>query len=67
MKLEAPFIKLPFRFDAARLQEEVAALPADAWVRHPNNLDGNSALRLITVGGGENDDVAGPMAMTPHL
>jgi len=67
MKLEAPFIKLPFRFDAARLQEEVAALPAGAWVRHPNNLDGNSALRLITVGGGENDDVAGPMAMTPHL
>lgn len=67
MKLEAPFIKLPFRFDAARLQEEVAAFPAEAWVRHPNNLDGNSALRLITVGGGENDDVAGPMAMTPHL
>ena len=67
MKLEAPFIKLPFRFDAARLQEEVEALPAEAWVRHPNNLDGNSALRLITVGGSENDDVAGPMAMTPHL
>jgi hypothetical protein len=67
MKLEAPFIKLPFRFDAARLQEEIAALPAEAWVRHPNNLDGNSALRLITVGGGENDDVAGAMAPTPHL
>lgn len=67
MKLEAPFIKLPFRFDVARLQQEVAAFPEEAWVRHPNNLDGNSALRLITVGGGENDDVAGPMAMTPHL
>ena len=67
MKLETPFIKLPFRFDTARLQEEVAAFPAEAWVRHPNNLDGNSALRLITVGGGENDDVAGAMAMTPHL
>jgi hypothetical protein len=67
MKLEAPFIKLPFRFDAARLQDEIAALHADAWARHPNNLDGNSALRLITVGGGENDDVAGPMAPTPHL
>ncbi|MBW8304592.1 MAG: aspartyl/asparaginyl beta-hydroxylase domain-containing protein, partial [Brevundimonas sp.] len=67
MKLEAPFIKLPFRFDVSRLQEEIAAFPAEAWVRHPNNLDGNSALRLITVGGGENDDVAGAMAMTPHL
>ena len=67
MKLQTPFIKLPFRFDVARLQQEVAAFPDEAWVRHPNNLDGNSALRLITVGGGENDDVAGPMAMTPHL
>ena len=67
MKLPTPFIKLPFRFDVARLQQEVAAFPEEAWVRHPNNLDGNSALRLITVGGGENDDVAGPMAMTPHL
>src|SRR5690606_16718904 len=67
MKLPTPFIKLPFRFDVARLQQEVAAFPEEAWVRHPNNLDGNSALRLITVGGGENDDVAGPMAMTAHL
>lgn len=67
MKLEAPFIKLPFRFDTARLQEEIAALPAEAWARHPNNIPGNSALRLITVGGGENDDVAGAMAPTPHL
>ena len=67
MKLQTPFIKLPFRFDVARLQQEVAAFPEEAWVRHPNNLDGNSALRLITVGGGENDDVAGPMALTPHL
>ncbi len=67
MKLQTPFIKLPFRFDTARLQEEVAAFPEQAWVSHPNKLDGNSALRLITVGGGENDDVAGPMAMTPHL
>lgn len=67
MKLPAPFIKLPFRFDVARLQEEVAAFPADAWAPHPNRIPGNEALRLITVGGGENDDVAGPMAPTPHL
>lgn len=67
MKLQAPFIKLPFRFDVARLQQEIAAFPADAWVKHPNNIPGNSALRLITVGGGENDDVAGPMAPTDHL
>lgn len=67
MKLQAPFIKLPFRFDVARLQAEIAAFPAEAWVKHPNNIPGNSALRLITVGGGENDDVAGPMVPTEHL
>jgi len=67
MKLHRPFIKLPFRFDAARLQEEIAAIPAEAWAKHPNNIPGNSALRLITVGGTENDDVAGAMAPTPNL
>lgn len=67
MKLSVPFIKLPFTFDVERLQAEVAAIPADAWASHPNKIDGNSALRLITVGGGENDDVAGPMAPTTHL
>ncbi len=67
MKLPAPFIKLPFRFDVARLQEEVAAIRPEAWAKHPNNIPGNSALRLITVGGTENDDVAGPMAPTEHL
>lgn len=67
MKLSRPFIKLPFRFDVDQLRREVEAFPADAWARHPNNIPGNSALRLITVGGTENDDVAGAMAPTPHL
>lgn len=67
MKLPAPFIKLPFHFDVSRLQEEIAAFPAEAWAKHPNNIPGNSALRLITVGGTENDDVAGAMLPTPHL
>jgi len=67
MKLHRPFIKLPFRFDAARLKQEIDAFPADAWARHPNNIPGNSALRLITVGGTENDDVAGAMAPTQNL
>ena len=67
MKLSRPFIKLPFRFDVDQLRREVEAFPADAWAKHPNNIPGNSALRLITVGGTENDDVAGAMAPTPHL
>jgi hypothetical protein len=67
VKLKAPFIKLPFTFDVERLKAEVLAFPAEAWARHPNNIPGNSALRLITVGGTENDDVAGAMAPTQHL
>lgn len=67
MKLKAPFIKLPFTFDVERLKAEVLTFPAESWAKHPNNIPGNSALRLITVGGTENDDVAGAMAPTPHL
>ncbi len=67
MKLTQPFIRLPVRFDAARMQAEIAALPADAWARHPNEIEGNSALRLVSAGGGENDDVFGLMQPTPHL
>jgi hypothetical protein len=55
------------RFDLQRLRAEVAALPADAWAPHPNHIAGNSSLRLVSVEGGENDDVDGVMRPTPHL
>lgn len=67
MRLPKPFYRLPLRFDVQRLRAEVGALPASAWVRHPNDIKGNSAVRLISVGGGENDDVNGAMAPTAHL
>lgn len=67
MRLPKPFYRLPLRFDVERLRAEVAALPTDAWVRHPNDIKGNSAARLISVEGGENDDVNGRMQATPHL
>lgn len=67
MKLPVPFIKLPLRFDAQRLAQEAGALPPEAWARHPNSFPGNSAARLISVDGGENDEVSGRMKMTPHL
>lgn len=67
MRLPKPFYRLPLRFDVDRLRAEAAALPAQAWVRHPNDIKGNSAARLITVGGGENDDVNGRMQATAHL
>lgn len=67
MRLPNPFYRLPLRFDAQRLRQEAAALPHGAWAKHPNEIRGNTSLRLISVGGGENDDVNGAMAMTPHL
>jgi hypothetical protein len=67
MRLPKPFYRLPLRFDVERLRAEAAALPANAWVKHPNDIKGNSAARLISVDGGENDDVNGRMQATPHL
>ena len=67
MKLPRPFFRLPVRFDVERLRAEVEALPAAAWSRHPQEYPGNTAARLIAVGGTENDRVAGPMQPTPAL
>jgi hypothetical protein len=67
MRLPRPFYRLPIRVNVERLRAEVAALPASAWVRHPNEIKGNSAVRLVSVDGGENDDVNGRMLPTQHL
>lgn len=67
MRLSRPFFQLPVLFDAARLQAEVAALPAEAWVSHPDQLAGNSAARLISAGGAETDAVHGQMLPTRWL
>jgi hypothetical protein len=67
LKLPKPFFRLPVRFDVERLRAEVEALPATAWSRHPKEHEGNTAARLITVGGGDNDDINGEMAPTPAL
>jgi hypothetical protein len=67
MRLPKPFIRLPVRFDLERLRAEVASLPADIWAPHPNHIAGNTSLRLVSVEGGENDDVDGVMKPTPHL
>ena len=67
MRLSRPFFQLPVLFEAARLQAEVAALPAEAWAPHPDRLPGNSAARLISSGGGETDSHQGEMRPTPWL
>ena len=67
MDLPQLFIPLHRRFDAARLAEEIDALPESAWMAHPSRLAGNTALALISRDGKDNDDFDGPMAPTPHL
>jgi len=67
LKLPKPFFRLPVRFDVERLRAEVEALPATAWSRHPKEHEGNTAARLITVGGGDNDDINGEMKATKSL
>ena len=67
MRLATPFIRLPYRFDAQVLAEEVANLPASAWRKHPSGLPGNSAAPLISRDGASNDDFYGEMHPTPAL
>jgi hypothetical protein len=67
MRLSRPFFQLPVLFDVADLQAEVAALPSEAWVSHPDRLSGNSAARLISAGGDETDSVHGQMLPTRWL
>lgn len=68
MKLASAFVRLPLRFDVERLAQEVRALPAEAWARHPTDYAGNSAARLISLNGEENDEMTGGwMQPTPHL
>ena len=67
MRLSRPFFRLGVAFDHERMRLEVESFPADAWARHPMAIPGNSALRLISVGGAENDEVDGRMASTKHL
>jgi len=67
MRLPRPFYQLPVLFDVSRLQAEVAALPPEAWVPHPDRVQGNSAARLISAGGAETDSVHGQMLPTPWL
>ncbi len=67
MKLPSPFYRLPLLFDVSRLQHEVAQFAEQEWQRHPTGFVGNSAVRLISADGGENDDFVGHMAPTPQM
>lgn len=68
MKLDAPFIQLPMRYDADRLAQEVLAIGEGAWREHPQKFAGNSMLPLVAVDGDPaNEEFAGQMRPTPEL
>jgi hypothetical protein len=67
MKLAQPFIRLPFRFDVDRLKAELDQFEAQHWMAHPNRMQGNSAIPLVSQNGENNDEFVGHMQVTPHL
>ena len=67
MRLIRPFIRLPYRFDAQRLAHEVEQFSDRQWMPHPSGLPGNSAIALISSGGGDNNSFEGEKRPTPHL
>ena len=67
MRIARPLLKLPIEFDAAALAAEVAALPGEAWLDHPQNFDGNDGVPLVSPGGEDVNSAAGPMAPTRFL
>lgn len=67
MILPHPFIRLPFSFNVKQLQQEVAQFKESNWLAHPNRMQGNAAIPLISVNGEDNDEFSGHMQATPHL
>lgn len=68
MRLKTEFIRLPLRFDTARLASEVSQFGEDAWRPHPQGYPGNTALPLIAAHGDpSNDQTKGPMRATRYL
>jgi uncharacterized protein (TIGR03032 family) len=68
VQLDTEFVRLPLRFDAQRLAEEVGAVPDEEWVPHPQGEKGNDALLLVSRNGDSRDDATkGVMRPTKHL
>lgn len=68
-------VRLPFRFDVARMQAEVASLPPEAWVAHYNTRDYDGDWTGVALRSPEGRDGwlfprppgTGPYADTPTL
>lgn len=70
LRYSAPLLRLPIRFDLARLRREADQFPRHLW--SPDRLSGNdpgayTTLALVTHRGRENDEMFGPFAPTPLL
>lgn len=68
MRLTPSLVRVALRVDASLLAAEVAALPPEAWLPHPEGAPGNTAVPLVAAGGDEHDNATvGPMAPTAAL
>ena len=67
MRIGRPLLKLPVRFCGETLANEVSALPANAWIEHPQKYDGNIAVPLISPDGAITQLASGPMGPTQWL
>ena len=67
MRFDQPLLKLPLRFCADTLADEIRALPPHAWEPHPQRFPGNEAVPLVTPAGQISNDFAGPMGPTEYL
>jgi hypothetical protein len=69
MKLDAPFYKLPIRFDMPRLIEEVRQFAPYEWKldRLKNQVSDYTCISLVSYRGRDNDTWDAPMRPTRHL
>lgn len=67
MRLSAEFIRLPLQFDVQRLLKEVQQYSEYEWEHHPLRYDGNTALSLVSLGGGQSNATRGSMNATQVL
>lgn len=67
MKLATNFYRLPLRFDASRLAQELEQFDESDWRPHPQGFVGNSALILVAANGDTNDELTGSMLPTAAL
>ena len=51
MKLDAPYIRLPYRFDAEAVMAELSELDDSDWQAHPRAWDGHRVIALVSADG----------------